>query len=98
MDPGKAIFTAGLVTSTSVLAGTMAPKSYGGHGSVPSARMLIGLSLSFLGLSIMADIAPSVAVPLAATVSVTALTYYGVPVADKFFTGQTPEQQRGTNP
>lgn len=87
VPPDKAILTATIVTLASTTAGTMLPENYGGKGELPSARMLIGTSLTFMGLSIISDIAPKVGVGLAASVAVTALTYYGVPVADCYFTG-----------
>lgn len=93
MAPDKAVFTACAVTLTSTLAGTMAPTEYGGKGEAPSAKLLIGTALSFMGLSIITDVAPKVGVGLATCVAVTALTYYGVPVADNYFT-TTPAKRK----
>ncbi len=61
------------------------PTDKGGHGQLPSTQLLIGTGLAYFGLSILADVAPSVAKPLAACIAVTAVTYRGIPVADKYF-------------
>lgn len=96
--PDKAVFTAALVTLTSTVGGTVAPEEYGGHGELPSARMLIGTSITFMGLSIITDIAPKVGVGLSVSIAVTALIYYGIPVADGYFNPQhTPKSRKGKN-
>ena len=72
----------------------MLPKDLGGRGELPSARMLIGTGVTFLGLSILADMAPQVAVPLSAAVAITALTYYGIPIGERYFTDKPKPQER----
>jgi hypothetical protein len=89
IDPDKAILTSAIVTLTSTTAGTMLPARLGGKGELPKPKMLIGAAFTFMGLSIIGDIAPKVGVGLAASVAVTALTFYGVPIADTYFTGPT---------
>lgn len=86
MKTDKLILTAGVVTLTSTTVAHVTPTKYGGRGTLPPPRLLIGTGLTFFGLSILGDLAPGVAGPLAASVAITALTYYGVPVMDNYFT------------
>lgn len=81
----KLILTSGLVTLTSTVAASSLPEKYGGKGSLPAPRLLIGTGLTFFALSIMGDLAPGIAGPLAGAIAITALTYYGIPMLDNFF-------------
>lgn len=77
-----------MVTFGSTVAFTAAPESLGGKGELPAPRLLIGTGLSYFGLSILGDIAPRVATGLAIAMAMTALTYYGVPIANNYFNPQ----------
>lgn len=93
VDPGRAVLYSTLVTMTSTVGASVLPEDHGGHGQLPSFKLLFGSALTFAGLSIMADITPGIAVPLSVAIAVTALTYYGVPILDSYFTdpkGKTP--------
>lgn len=85
MNADKVILSSMMVTMSSTMAASVLPEKYGGRGSLPTARLLIGTGLTYFGLSIMGDIAPAVAGPIAAAIAVTALTYYGFPLADNWF-------------
>lgn len=85
MDTDKVILTSSLVTLGSTLAHSMLPDSLGGKGELPSARLLIGSGLAFMGLSILGMGAPRIATGLAITMGTTAAMFYGVPIADAFF-------------
>lgn len=104
MDADKAVLTSMLVTLTSTTAASAMPTKYGGRGELPSTRLLFGTGLTFFGLSVMADIAPSIAGPLAACVAITALTYYGFPLIDNVFNeahspvGTPPTENPSGNP
>lgn len=76
------ILTLGSTTATSLL-----PEKYGGQGELPSPKLLMGTSLAFFGLSMLADFAPTIAAPLSLAMAMTALTYYGIPVLDNWFQG-----------
>jgi hypothetical protein len=82
----KVILNSMLVTVASTISASLAPERMGGKGEFPPPRLLIGTGLAYMGLGILGDIAPGVAKPLAITMAVTALTYYGLPVLDKAFT------------
>lgn len=86
ISPDKAVFYSAVITLSSTTAVAVLPGKYGGRGELPTARMLIGTSISFMALGIIADIAPGVGVPLAMSVAVTAFMYYGVPVMENYFT------------
>lgn len=86
-DPDKVVLTAGILTLGSTVSASILPAQYGGHGQLPSAKLLVGTGLTFMGLSMLADFAPAVSGPLAFSVAITALTYYGIPIMDNFFTG-----------
>jgi hypothetical protein len=93
MDTDKAILTSAMVTLTSTISASVLPTQYGGKGELPAPRLLIGTGLTYFGLGILGDVAPSIAGPMAAAIAITALTYYGLPVLDNYFTGtaqQTP--------
>lgn len=92
----KAVMSAAFVTLTSTTAAAILPEEYGGRGELPTAKLLIGTSIAFMGLAILGDIAPQVATPLAASVAVTALTFYGIPLADCYFTGNCAKRQKST--
>ena len=90
MDTDKTILMSSVVTLGSTLAHSMLPESMGGEGKLPSARLLIGSSLAFMGLSILGNVAPKVATGLAVTMGVSALTFYGIPIADVWFNDAKP--------
>lgn len=97
MKTDKIILSSMMITLSSTMAANVLPTKYGGKGQLPSPRLLIGTGLTYFGLSILGDLAPSVAGPLAAAVAVTALTYYGIPLMDNWFTG-TNEPVGGNTP
>jgi hypothetical protein len=68
----------------------MLPEQYGGQGSLPSARLLIGTSLTFTGLSMASDFIPEVTTPLAGAIALTAVIYYGLPVLEKWTKSNYP--------
>jgi hypothetical protein len=84
-DTDKVVLTSSVITLTSTLAWSMLPESKGGKGELPSARLLIGSSMAFMGLSILGQFAPRITTGLSITMAITALTFYGVPIADGFF-------------
>jgi hypothetical protein len=88
MSADGAVFTAGMVTLGSTVSAGVLPKSMGGKGQLPDAKLFIGTGLTFTGLSILGDFAPQVAKPLAASVALTAFLFYGLPVLDAVFTQQ----------
>lgn len=90
----RVVLTAGMVTFASTFSESVLPESLGGQGKMPSARLLFGTSLAFIGLSILADIAPGIASPLSVAVAFTALTYYGVPLMDNYFSGEQPKPKK----
>jgi hypothetical protein len=94
MNTDKIILSSMMVTISSTMAASILPDKYGGRGSLPAPRLLIGTGLTFFGLSILGDIAPAIAGPLAAAVAVTALTYYGVPVLDNWINDKTDPKTR----
>lgn len=81
------VLTCAMLTLGSTTAAHVLPTDVGGQGELPPARLLIGTSLTFIGLSMLAPLAPKLAVPLSALIAVTALTYYGIPIADNAFNG-----------
>lgn len=85
MDTDKAVLTSAMVTLTSTIGATILPTKYGGRGELPAPRLLIGTGLTYFGLAILGDVAPSIAGPLAAAIAITALTYYGIPLMDNYF-------------
>lgn len=85
MNSDKVILSSMMVTLSSTVGASMLPEKYGGKGELPGARLLIGTGLTYFGLSIMGDFAPAIASPIAAAIAVTALTYYGFPLADNWF-------------
>lgn len=90
MNSDAVILSSAIVTVGSTVAASMLPKEYGGEGEFPSARLLVGSALTFAGLSMLGEFAPNLAAPLSVAIAMTALTYYGVPVADKWF-AETPK-------
>lgn len=86
VDPSKAVTYSALITIGSTVGASILPTDHGGHGEFPSFKLLFGSALTFAGLAMLADIAPGLAVPLSAVVAVTALTYYGIPILDSYFT------------
>jgi hypothetical protein len=84
-SPDKIVLTSAILTITSTTAASAMPTSAGGKGEFPPPRLLIGTGLTYLGLSILADFAPSLSTPLSVIIAVTALTYYGIPILDKQF-------------
>lgn len=89
MDTDKTILMCSTLTLGSTLANSMLPKSQGGKGELPSARLLIGSSLAFMGLSILGAGAPRIATGLSITMASTALIFYGIPLADAWFNPDT---------
>lgn len=85
MDTDKIILSSALLTIGSTSAASMLPTDFGGKGEFPPARLLIGTSITFAGLSMLGDFAPAIAGPLAAAIGMTALTFYGVPIMDNWF-------------
>lgn len=83
----KVVLSCAIVTLGSTVTASLMPESSGGLGKLPSPRLLIGTSLTYIGLSMMADFAPQLAAPLAITLATTAAIYYGIPVADNYFNG-----------
>lgn len=81
----KVVLTSAIVTLASTTAASAMPKHMGGHGQFPAPRLLIGTGITYLGLSILADLAPAIASPLATAIALTALTYYGIPILEKTF-------------
>lgn len=84
MNTDKAILSSMMVTLASTTAATVLPDKYGGQGSLPAPRVLLGTGLTYFGLSIIGDVAPGIAKPFALAIAVTALTYYGIPVLDNW--------------
>lgn len=84
----RVVLTSAMLTLGSTVAASVAPKEVGGNGSLPSPKLLIGTSLAFIGLSMLADFAPHFAGPLSGAIAVTALTYYGIPLADNWMNGK----------
>lgn len=87
MNADKVILSSMMVTLSSTMAANVLPEKYGGKGELPSSRLLIGTGITYFGLSILGDLVPSIASPLAAAIAITALTYYGIPMLDNWFTG-----------
>jgi hypothetical protein len=83
----SAVLPAAILTLASTTAAHVLPISVGGKGELPPPRLLIGTSLTFIGLSMLDDPYPRLAGPLSLVIAVTALTYYGVPIADNAFNG-----------
>lgn len=83
VNADKAVLTSAIVTISSTLAESMLPEPMGGKGELPSFRLLTGTGLTFFGLSILADIAPQVGVPLAVCIGLTAAIWYGIPIVGR---------------
>jgi hypothetical protein len=71
MNPiaARQLVVTGVATTTVLVVGRAAVES----SSLPPARAIAGLGLTFLGLSVLADVAPELAGPLAILVAVSAL-------------------------
>jgi hypothetical protein len=98
----KVVLTSAILTLGSTVAASTLPEQYGGEGKLPEAKMLIGSSLTFMGLSMAADFAPAVVSPLSMAIAFTALTYYGIPILDNWLGGGSskvglPGQERTPN-
>jgi hypothetical protein len=98
----SAILTSAILTVGSTSAASMLPKEYGGKGEFPAPRLLFGTAITFAGLSMLGDFAPSIATPLAAAIAMTAMTYYGIPIMDNWFNGKhnvvgKPSTQKGSS-
>jgi hypothetical protein len=89
----KVVMTSALVTLTSTVAASVMPEDMGGQGELPGFRLLVGTSISFMGLGILADFAPALAGPLATAIAVTAAIYYGFPILNKY-TNATPDEPK----
>src|SRR4051812_23664258 len=98
MSTDKIIMNSTIVTIGSTVAASALPTQYGGKGELPSPRLLAGGGLTFLGLSILGDIVPGLAGPIAAALALTALTYYTIPLADLYFTGGAAKLPVGKPP
>lgn len=85
MTGDRVVFTSAMLTLGSTVGYSVTPIEYGGKGEAPSPKLLIGTSLSFLGLSILNDFAPNLASPLSLAIAFTALTYYGLPILETYF-------------
>jgi len=94
MPADKVVLTSGLVTLGSTVVFSITPGKLGGKGSLPSPRLLIGTGVTFFGLSILADLAPGIAKPLAAAIAVTALTYYGFPILGNYMNGKNSTEKK----
>jgi hypothetical protein len=88
VNADRIILNSMMVTIGSTIAASAAPEDKGGHGELPSPRLLIGTGLTYFGLGILADAAPGIAAPLAVAIAVTAVTYYGVPVINSYLQDQ----------
>lgn len=84
----RAILNSALVTVGCTFGSSLVPSKYCGRGELPSVRLMVGTGVTYAGLSIMDDFAPSVARALALTIAVTALFYYGAPILQAYFTGK----------
>lgn len=91
----KIVLTSAMVTLGSTTASAIMPEKYGGRSELPSMQLIFGSALAFTGLSILADFAPGIAGPLSACVAMTALTAYGIPIMERYFT-DTPTTQEKT--
>lgn len=89
MDTDRIILTSAMVTVGSTVGTSILPEHYGGQGELPSFRLLIGSALTFTGLSMLGEFAPEPAAGLAAAIAITALTYYGIPLLEKYATGES---------
>lgn len=94
-NPDSVVLSAGILTLGSTVTANILPSSVGGKGSLPSPRLLIGTSLTFIGLSMLAEFAPNLSTPLSVVVATTALIYYGIPVADNYFNHPTKQNKVG---
>lgn len=94
MPADKVVLTSGLVTIGSTVIFNITPESLGGKGSLPTPRLLIGTGVTYFGLSILADIAPGIASPLAAAIAVTALTYYGFPILSNYMSDDNVTEKK----
>ena len=88
MDADKTVLTSMMVTVGSTVAFSVTPESLGGRGDLPAPLLLIGTGLTFFGLSILADAAPTVAAPLSVAIALMALTYYGIPLVNRYYKTQ----------
>jgi hypothetical protein len=84
MNTDKVILSSMLVTTASTFGASVLPQKHGGKGELPAPRLLVGTAITYFGLSILGDIAPAVAGPLAAAIGITAVTYYGIPLLDNW--------------
>lgn len=91
MNSDKVIFSSMMVTVSSTFSASVLPEKYGGKGELPSSRLLVGTALTYFGLSILGDIVPSIAGPIAAAIAITALTYYGIPLMQSW---ANPKQEK----
>lgn len=66
---GRSLVVTGVATTTILVVSRAAVE----NNSLPSTRAIAGLGLTFLGLSVLADLAPEVAGPLAVLVAISAM-------------------------
>lgn len=94
MDTDKAVLTSALVTVGSTVAFSAAPESLGGKGELPHPRLLIGAGLTYFGLSILGEFAPTIAKGLSLSIALTALTYYGLPLLTNYNKSDKPSKRK----
>lgn len=92
MNADQAILLSTMVTAGSVIGTAVYPptdkhgKTLAGHDVKLTPRLLIGTGLTFASLSALGSFAPSIATPLALSIALTALMYFGIPVLEQFTT------------
>lgn len=84
VNADRIVATSAVLTLLSTTAASLLPVDQGGKGELPPLRLLFGTALTFTGLSVMADFAPSVAKGLSLCILMTALTAYGIPLLDQW--------------
>lgn len=90
MTADQAIIMSAAVTAGSVIGTAVYPpkgkdgKTLAGHSVHLTPRLLIGTGLTFATLSFLGNVAPAIAVPLSASIALTAFMYFGIPVLEQF--------------
>jgi hypothetical protein len=84
-DTDTTIFGCAILTVGSTFAASILPADIGGQGGLPAPRIFFGSVLTFAGLSFLGAFAPAIAKGLAVGIALTAVTWYGVPLADNLF-------------
>lgn len=96
MNADNAILTSALITMGSTTAASVLPHKVNRSprgvecvgGGLPSFRMLIGQTLLFAGLGMLAPAAPKMAGMFSVLIAATAFTYYGSPVLQAAFSAE----------